>query len=935
VTNRAFLTGLMASVAFIMPAAAQTTDIGEINVQGTPETAAGAGYIIPEDSPKARSTVTKAAIAQQPSSANVYQLLSRLPGVNSYSSDATGSFGGSLSIRGFNSDEIGFTVAGVPVNDSGSYTIFPNEYADSENLLEVDLNQGGADIDQPQGGAVGGAVSMIVEEPKDLFRIKVVQSLGELNFFKSFLRVDTGKIGDSGFKAFMSYSKTETDKFKGPGGSNVDHIDAGAVLETEQGSKYSFNALFNSQLNNNYRNYTLALYRQYGRTLDYEPNLPASFPAPGPGKQDWSVAPAGFPSAYPGQTYNPANYYKYNVNPFNNLETSFTADIKILDNLHMTIQPYYWNGYGTGGGQFHTLAETQAATSVPGGLDLNGDGDKADTIGFYESSVTSTQRPGVNSKITYQPIDWDTIRIGVNFDHSRHHQTGPYERLELDGTFASAFVDENLTTRPNGTLIQFRETTTFNDTTIYYFENTLTAFNDALKIVTGIKRQEVSRVGSNNLPNIVATGNQFAIHPFGDYVNYLPQLSVSYRITPEHLVYANLQKNARAPSNFTLYETVLNTINSQASETNWNLDVGYRYQGETLTGSLSLFATNFQNRQLKFNLPSDPTIQTDLNAGTVHNRGFDFEVGTTKPIQDFNVYGSVSYDKSITQSNLRTGNSFIPTAGKTFPNAPKWVISGVVEYVPSFLPGAFFSLSPKYTSARQSTLVNDEKIKGFTDVDLAAGYLFPDGMFGPLHNTSIQFNVVNLLDRSYLFIANGNGSSAGINAKTIVSNGVTFNGAPPSYGIGAPRFFSVKLSSEFGPVAEAPVQTAAYTPPPIVAPAAMPKSYLVFFDFNKSDLTPQAVSIVDQAAHNAGPAKVTKIDVTGHTDTVGSDAYNLRLSRRRAESVAAQLEKDGIPSSEIAIFAKGKHDLLVPTADGVKEPQNRRVQIVYSDGAAS
>ena len=104
---------------------------------------------------------------------------------------------------------------------------------------------------------------------------------------------------------------------------------------------------------------------------------------------------------------------------------------------------------------------------------------------------------------------------------------------------------------------------------------------------------------------------------------------------------------------------------------------------------------------------------------------------------------------------------------------------------------------------------------------------------------------------------------------------------------------------------------------------------------NKSDLTAQAKGIVDQAAANAGPAHVIRLTVTGHTDTVGSDAYNMRLSRRRAESVAAQLEKDGIPSGEIEIVAKGKRDLLVPTADGVREPQNRRVQIVYDGGVAS
>ena len=117
------------------------------------------------------------------------------------------------------------------------------------------------------------------------------------------------------------------------------------------------------------------------------------------------------------------------------------------------------------------------------------------------------------------------------------------------------------------------------------------------------------------------------------------------------------------------------------------------------------------------------------------------------------------------------------------------------------------------------------------------------------------------------------------------------------------------------------------------ADAVVPHSYLVFFDFNKSNLTSAALKIVDQAAADAAAGKATTLTVTGYTDTVGSDAYNMRLSRRRAEAVAAQMEKDGVASSEISIFAKGKHDLLVPTADGVKEPQNRRVSIVYDTPA--
>jgi outer membrane protein OmpA-like peptidoglycan-associated protein len=135
---------------------------------------------------------------------------------------------------------------------------------------------------------------------------------------------------------------------------------------------------------------------------------------------------------------------------------------------------------------------------------------------------------------------------------------------------------------------------------------------------------------------------------------------------------------------------------------------------------------------------------------------------------------------------------------------------------------------------------------------------------------------------------------------------------------------AIPLFGKPEPVADAPP-----APPPVVAPQAAPLSYLVFFNFNKSDLTVEAQSIVKTAAENAAKAKPTRLTVTGHTDTVGSDAYNMRLSMRRAQSVQKELVHDGVPADEIAIFGKGKRDLLVPTADGVKEPQNRRVQIVF------
>jgi iron complex outermembrane receptor protein len=956
-TKRALLAALLASAAIVPAAFAQdqtTTEVGQINVQGSPEVAPGAGYIIPEDSPKERSTVTQAAVSQAPSGANPYQLISRLPGVNAISADGAGLFGGTMSMRGFDSSEIGFTVAGVPVNDSGNYAIYPSEYFDTENLQEIDVTQGAPDIDQPQAGDVGGSISILPEEPTDQFRIKFVQGLGQLEYFKDFIRVDTGNIAGTGMKAFLSYSRSEEDKFKGDGNAVFDHVDAGYVWDTEQGTKFSAYSIFNSQITDFLASDTLAQYRQYGYAYDYEttlvaPKYPGSF-----------STCTGCVSAYPGATYSRSNYFGYHPNPFLNEIASFNANIKVLDNLHVSITPYYWNGYGNGGGT-STISATSTTsayngygssgvygptntlipnlspyTAAPGVLLGQG---KTDTVGFYRPSITSTQRPGVNFETTYQPIEWDTVKFGVDFDHSRHHQTQPYEFLNADGTVGDVFASNSayLLTRPDGSLVQGRDQLTFNDTTVAFFENQLSLLDDTLKILTGIKRQEVSRDGHNNLPVVLASGNQSLINPSVDYLSYLPELQIGYHITQEHQVFVNLQKNARAPSNYTLYESNSNTIGDQDQETSWDLDVGYRYQSQIVYASLSLYAINFRNRQLDIALPDDPSQTTDLNAGTVHDRGFEAEAGTAKPIYDFNLYSSLSYDKSTIESNLPTGNGYVPTFGKTYVNTPKWQVAGVAEYVPSYLPGAYFSLSPKYTSGRESTLVNDEKIKGFTDVDLAAGYKFEDGMFSEdLYDVKLQANVTNLLDRGYLYfgLAASSTQVAAHNVRTL--NGGTYAGTAPTYSLGSPRFFSVKLSASFGPHGTATPQTsAAYVPPAAQTPMAAPKSYLVFFDFNKSDLTPQAVSIVNQAASNAGPAHVTQLTVTGHTDTVGSDAYNMRLSKRRAESVAAQLEKDGIPSSEIEIVAKGKRDLLVPTKDGVKEPQNRRVQIVYDNGMTS
>ncbi len=126
---------------------------------------------------------------------------------------------------------------------------------------------------------------------------------------------------------------------------------------------------------------------------------------------------------------------------------------------------------------------------------------------------------------------------------------------------------------------------------------------------------------------------------------------------------------------------------------------------------------------------------------------------------------------------------------------------------------------------------------------------------------------------------------------------------------------------------------AAPPPPPaapvISSPAPAPaRTYLVFFDWDKADLTPRARQVVAEAAQATTRVQVTRIQVNGYTDTSGTPRYNQGLSVRRAQSVANELVRDGVPRSAISIQGFGETRLLVPTANGVREPQNRRVEII-------
>jgi OmpA-OmpF porin, OOP family len=125
-------------------------------------------------------------------------------------------------------------------------------------------------------------------------------------------------------------------------------------------------------------------------------------------------------------------------------------------------------------------------------------------------------------------------------------------------------------------------------------------------------------------------------------------------------------------------------------------------------------------------------------------------------------------------------------------------------------------------------------------------------------------------------------------------------------------------------------------PPPVAAPMAPPappmaqrRVFLVFFDWDRATITAEGMGIVQQAAEAYRSGAPVRLQVTGYADRSGSPGYNQRLSERRANAVAAALSKLGVPRNDMMVSGRGENDNRVPTADGVREPQNRRVEIVF------
>ncbi len=837
----------------------------------------------------------------------------------------------SLFIHGFSTQQLGYTMDGVPLGDQqyGNYNgLSPSRALISENVATTILSTGTGSLGVASTSNLGGAIETTSSDPTKSFGVDLRQTFGSYGTHRTFFRMDSGDFLD-GNSAYVSYLHQDARAWDFDGRQRGDQVNAKFVHEDEVGKLTVF-ADWDNKVEPN-EDATAFGNQQTAAAINYTPyTRPFIYPNYAAGLAYLNAA--GAPPTATGNNF--TNYFSAAQREDELGYVNY--DWHIADNITWSNQGYYHNDSARG-----IVAGPVNQAGLPGLFAIYFPGQNlVNTFGGTGYEVRTTEykiaRGGIRSTLDWQIGDHQ-IEAGVWYEHNDSQQARRWYAFSAANTDLSPY---DIPSHPAFTQYDFRFAT---DDTQFHLQDAWQIF-PTLLLQAGFKAS--LQTASDSLPTQqknLPTTNPQVNYPIGSITSndgFLPQFGAVWDVTDNEHIFANIQKNLRqfipygAGSNF--YGTSPWSLGSQAAfdsfkatakpETSWTYEIGIRTKRDLdlgfltgVEGQVNYYHVDFSNRL--FNVATynfiNPNPSILVNVGGVTTDGAD-AAATLHFGEHFHLYNTVSYNKSTYDQNYSTvsGNvaTVVPIAGKNVPLEPNWLY----RFIASTNFGPFEAqLSGDYVGRRDVTYLNDLSVNSTFLLGLEASYTL-DQPFDAVQQIKISGNITNLTDTKGVSTAVVTGASGGYQAYPL-----------------PPRMFFVTLAAKFGAAEETVTAASSYTPPPVVAPMQAPRSYLVFFDFNKSDLTGQAVSIVDTAAQNAGPAHVTRLEVTGHTDTVGSDAYNMRLSRRRAESVAARLEKDGIPSSEIEIVAKGKRDLLVPTADGVKEPQNRRVQIVYEGGANS
>jgi len=764
----------------------------------------GGGLMSVQVAPKAVSTITRAAIEESAPSATYAQLIDTIPGVVAITDDPSGLFDANYQIRGFTNDQIGVTVNGAPVNDSGNYRVYPTEYGDTENMNDITVLHGYPDVDQAVAGAAGGSIAWSTIDPSHNFSFDTTLSGGSRNYRREFVRVQTGDLGP--VRSWLSYSHNSTDLWRGKGNAEVWKVDGKSVWTIDSDNSISASLQYNH------------LIRTGGYQFETQATAASNYYA-------------NYDTTYTGAN---TNYYKLHVNPFKDYMLSLDGEFTLNPSLHLTVIPYFQYGSG-GGGSGYTFTENTTAGNVGRfsyvNFDLDGDGavTNGKKVMTYAYSGSQTWRPGVIAKLIQDFGDTDTLTYGVWFDRPRQEQSQNYSKVDADGNPLDIWGGSNLISYVPGGGPQYNfldyTTTTLKRAFVSneWTPNSQWTVNVA-GAYTSVERAGFGyqHYGAHAASASLAYTNQFGGNSAHTWNKFTPSAGVKFQFDKANQFYLGYGRSFRAPVNgvitqsdsvrafyeqnpnevaFSGYtpaqlQAALDKMSVNQPETADTVDMGWRYYQGAFSGSVDVYGANLKNKQVNgFDSASGQTVY--LAVPKLRQRGVNAE-GAYKLNRNLSLYASYAYTKStIVDDTFALGDGTYPTAGKSFVDVPKNTFALGANYH----SGPFFvSMNAKYRSEFWADWVNTEKAPGFTTVNLNTGWNFGDvGSWA--HKVKLKLNVTNLTDRKAVTFASATNflstNPAGAGQLIDSTTGKALFASASTYNLQAPRAVMLSLSASF------------------------------------------------------------------------------------------------------------------------------------------
>lgn len=728
-----------------------------IEVTGYPDPQ---GLLPDQSAPKAVSSIADAFIRKQAPTLNAFQLVNLLPGANVSSSDPYGlSATSSLTLRGLGQDQIGVLLEGAPQNDIGYYYAYPSQFADAENVRQIALAQGAADIDAPVVAAAGGTLSLTLDDPRAQMGGLVNVSAGSYDQRRAFLRFDTGEIGGSGLKAFISYSNNRANNWRGSGFDKRQHIDAKLLHEWGAGNRASLAVSYNDAITSTYPSPTMTDWKANGRDFNFTDR--------------YSDGDTG--------------YWRLYRAPFRNLYFAAPVHLQLSDTLTFDSSVYLQIGHGNSPygiqlattGNYLGTEELTQPIALPGAVD-----GVATVLGNWTGKQ---RRVGDVSKLTLQ-AGVHTITAGLWFDYGTDRVTQSYTSIDADGRPADRWGYQDKAIRAaDGRLLAYENQRTVTVTRAFFLADSI-AVTPRLTVDVGFKGVSLLRNGRNYLP-----GPQSKVHV--DSFAALPRAAVHYRLDDRQQLFANITTNFRTPNEFALYnsyyggELVSQGTGALKNEYSVSQELGYRYIGPNLSFSLTAFHYHFRNRQVATLVNSGGAlVSSTINGGSQSGYGLDGEIDY-RPAKGFSLYASGEYLHTQLNDDLLVGGDLLPTKGKRAVSSPRFQFGLGSTYDVGRL---FGSAALKYVGRQYATFLNDESIKGYATLDLAVGVHLVG--LADANAMDLRLNAINITNPRVL----SGVSAISSNAQDVIGrNGTLIAGSAPSYYIGSGRAFVATLSRAF------------------------------------------------------------------------------------------------------------------------------------------